>query len=101
MMLWGGSRHNKKTKYGDNIGKKKKKKGKTNVPSRPLWFWILVFLLPLIASELMFYVAGRWGSMILFLVAWVGFWVAILHRSGWAIFKRQENAQKARGSGRK
>lgn len=72
-----------------------------SVPSRPLWFWILVFLLPLIASELMFYIAGRWISMILFLVAWVGFWVAILHRSGWAIFKREGNTPKARGSGRK
>jgi hypothetical protein len=74
---------------------------KANVPSKPLWFWILIFLLPLIASELMFYIAGRWISMILFLVAWVGFWVAILHRSGWAIFKRQENSQKARRSQRK
>ncbi len=72
-----------------------------DVSSRPLWFWILVFLLPLIVSELMFYIAGRWGSMILFLVAWFGFWVAILHRSGWAIFKRRENSQKARRPGRK
>ncbi len=73
---------------------------KANGSSKPLWFWILIFLLPLIASELMFYIAGRWGSMILFLVAWVGFWVAILHRSGWAIFKKQENSPKARKSGR-
>lgn len=73
----------------------------TDGSSKPLWFWILVFLLPLIASELMFYVAGRWISMILFLVAWVGFWVAVLHRSGWAIFKREGNTPKARGSGRK
>ncbi len=80
-------------------GKRVPEKG--SAPSRPLWFWILIFLLPLIASELMFYIAGRWISMILFLVAWVGFWVAILHRSGWAIFKKQENSPKARKSERK
>jgi hypothetical protein len=54
----------------------------------PLWGWIAIFLAPLIISEFMFYTAGRRVSMILFLVAWIGFWVAIMHRSGWPVLKK-------------
>jgi hypothetical protein len=54
-------------------------------PSRfgwiPLWGWILIFLVPLIASEYMFYTADRRVSMVLFPIAWIGFWVAMLRRS--------------------
>ena len=56
----------------------------------PLWGWILIFLLPLIMSEYMFYVAGRTFSMILFPVAWIGFWIALMQRSGWPIFKKRK-----------
>lgn len=54
----------------------------------PLWGWILIFLVPLIFSEFMFYVAGRILSMILFPIVWIGFWVALMHRSGWVILKK-------------
>jgi len=56
----------------------------------PLWGWILIFLVPLALSEYMFYVADRKPSMILFAVAWIGFWVTIMHRSGWPIIKRRD-----------
>lgn len=56
----------------------------------PLWGWLLIFLLPLIMSEYMFYVAGRTFSMILFPVAWIGFWIALMQRSGWPIFKKRK-----------
>ena len=58
----------------------------------PLWGWVLIFLLPLILSELMFYRVGREVSMILFPLAWIGFWVAIMQRAGWPILgKRKED----------
>lgn len=57
----------------------------------PLWGWILIFLLPLIASEYMFYRVGRWPSMILFPLAWIGFWATIMHQSGWPILKKRKD----------
>ena len=57
----------------------------------PLWGWILIFLLPLIASEFMFYRVGRWPSMIIFPLAWIGFWAAMMHRSGWPILKKRKD----------
>jgi hypothetical protein len=59
----------------------------------PLWGWILLFLVPLALSEYMFYVADRRPSMILFPVAWIGFWVTIMHRAGWPIIKRRSDKQ--------
>jgi hypothetical protein len=60
----------------------------------PLWGWILIFLVPLIASEFMFYTADRKVSMILFPIAWIGFWVAMMQRSGWAILKRGKSKEE-------
>ncbi|MBM4464065.1 MAG: hypothetical protein FJ014_00595 [Chloroflexi bacterium] len=57
----------------------------------PLWGWILIFLLPLIASEFMFYRMGRWPSVIIFPLAWIGFWAAMMHRSGWRILKKRKD----------
>lgn len=57
----------------------------------PLWGWILIFLVPLIASELMFYRVGRWPSMIVFPLAWIGFWAAMMQRSGWPILKKRKD----------
>ena len=57
----------------------------------PLWGWILIFLVPLLISEYMFYVAGRTASMIVFPVAWIGFWIALMQRSGWPILKRRKD----------
>lgn len=57
----------------------------------PLWGWALVFLIPLVVSEFMFYVAGREISMILFPIAWFGFWIALMQRSGWPILKREKD----------
>jgi hypothetical protein len=56
----------------------------------PLWGWILIFVAPLALSEFMFYRAGRTASMILFPVAWIGFWATIMHRSGWPIIKKRD-----------
>jgi len=57
----------------------------------PLWGWVLIFLLPLIASEFMFYRVGRWPSMIIFPLAWIGFWAAMMQRSGWPILKKRQD----------
>jgi len=57
----------------------------------PLWGWILIFLVPLIASEFMFYRVGKWPSMIIFPLAWIGFWAAMMHRSGWPILKKRKD----------
>jgi len=59
----------------------------------PLWGWILIFLVPLIISEFMFYTAGREASMILFPLAWIGFWVAIMQRAGWPIIKKRHKTR--------
>jgi hypothetical protein len=56
----------------------------------PLWGWILIFLLPLLISEFMFWNVGRTFSMILFPIAWVGFWYAMMARSGWPILKKRK-----------
>lgn len=74
--------------------KKRQKKGQKDQTSQfgwiPLWGWVLIFLVPLILSEFMFYRADRKVSMVLFLVAWTGFWVTMMHRSGWAILKKNK-----------
>ncbi|MCD6105001.1 MAG: hypothetical protein J7J43_04375 [Thermosipho sp. (in: Bacteria)] len=43
----------------------------------PIWLKIILFLIPLIWSEYMFSVVGRWTSMILFPIAWFGFWISL------------------------
>lgn len=50
----------------------------------------MIFLVPLVISELMFYRVGRGVSMILFPLAWIGFWVAIMQRSGWSILRKRK-----------
>jgi hypothetical protein len=57
----------------------------------PLWGWILIFLLPLILSEFMFYQVGRLPSMVIFPLAWIGFWAAMMHRSDWPILKKRQD----------
>lgn len=54
----------------------------------PLWGWILIFVLPLLASEYMFYVAGRIPTMIVFPFAWIGFWYFTFWRKRKDIFKK-------------
>ena len=51
----------------------------------------MIFLVPLILSELLFYRVGRTVSMILFPIAWIGFWVSVMHRGGWPILKKRED----------
>jgi hypothetical protein len=60
----------------------------------PLWGWIIIFLAPLVMSELMFYRVGRWPSMILFPIVWVGFWIAMMERSGWPILPGRGGRKK-------
>ena len=64
--------------------------GKPKFSWIPLWGWILIFLIPLLLSEFMFYKAGRVLSMILFPIAWIGFWATVMHRSGWPILKKRK-----------
>jgi hypothetical protein len=56
----------------------------------PLWGWVLVFLVPLALSEYMFYVADRTVSMVIFPLAWIGFWYVMMRRSGWPILKKND-----------
>lgn len=56
----------------------------------PLWGWILIFVMPWVVSEGMFYMAGRTANMIPFPLAWIGFWIAIMWRSGWPILKKHK-----------
>ena len=56
----------------------------------PLWGWILIFIVPLVISEYMFYQVGRTVNMILFPLVWIGFWIVIMHRSGWPILKKRK-----------
>ena len=65
----------------------------------PLWGWVLLFLLPLIASELMFWNVGKIPSMILFPVAWIGFWYVTMERAGWPMLKnrREKSASNEEG----
>ena len=56
----------------------------------PLWGWVLIFIVPLVISEVMFYQVGRTVNMILFPLAWVGFWYIIMQRSGWPILKKRK-----------
>lgn len=70
---------------------KTKKENKENEKEKfgwiPLWGWVLIFTLPLVLSLFMFWRVGRIPSMILFPIAWVGFWYALLERSDWKILK--------------
>lgn len=51
------------------------------------WIRLAVFLVPLILSELMFWRAGRLWEIIIFPVAWVGFFYFQMKRGGWNVFK--------------
>ncbi len=53
---------------------------KTGWQRLPPWAWVLVFFLPLALSEYMFYMGGRTASMVMFPIAWVGFWITIWYR---------------------
>jgi hypothetical protein len=64
--------------------------GKRKFDWIPLWGWILIFIVPLVISEVMFYQVGRTFNMILFPLAWVGFWFIIMQRSGWPILKKRK-----------
>ncbi|MCR4427825.1 MAG: hypothetical protein NUV68_00560 [Caldiserica bacterium] len=64
-------------------------KKKTLAQKIPLGGWLFIFVFPLVLSEFMFYVVGKWMSMILFGIAWIGFWLALMVRSDWAIFKNR------------
>lgn len=54
---------------------------KTGWQQLPTWAWVLVFILPLALSEYMFYMGGRTANMVMFPIAWIGFWITIWYRS--------------------
>jgi hypothetical protein len=56
----------------------------------PLWGWALIFVVPLVLSEYMFYRVGRTASMVLFPIAWVAFWITLMQRGGWWILKKRQ-----------
>jgi hypothetical protein len=56
----------------------------------PVWAWVLIFLVPLVFSEYMFYMVGRTFNMILFPVVWIAFWAVVMQRSGWPILKNRK-----------
>ncbi len=58
----------------------------------PLWGWALIFLVPLIISEFMFWNVGKIPSMIIFPIAWIGFWYAMMERSGWPILRNRKKS---------
>jgi hypothetical protein len=60
----------------------------------PLWGWALIFLVPLLVSEFMFWNVRRTSSMILFPIAWIGFWYVMMQRSGWPILKNRKSKQE-------
>ncbi|MBC7331976.1 MAG: hypothetical protein H5T91_06095 [Synergistetes bacterium] len=43
----------------------------------PTWLTVILFVVPLVWSEYMFYVVNKWYSMVLFPIAWVGFWLSL------------------------
>jgi hypothetical protein len=57
----------------------------------PAWGWVLIFAVPLVLSEYMFYRVGRRISMVLFPIFWIGFWYTVMRRGGWPILQRQED----------
>ncbi len=59
----------------------------------PVWVWWALFLLPLIASEFMFYIGGRGWSMLIFPIAWIGFWYTVMDRAGWPILPERWRAR--------
>ena len=61
----------------------------------PLWGWAVIFLAPLLLSEFMFWNVGKIPSMIIFPIAWVGFWYAMMERSGWPILKNRKSEKES------
>lgn len=51
------------------------------------WIRLAVFLVPLIASEIMFLAAGKTWSAVIFPIAWIGFFYFQMKRGGWNVFK--------------
>jgi hypothetical protein len=60
----------------------------------PLWGWAIIFLAPLLLSEFMFWNVGKIPSMIIFPIAWIGFWYTIMGRSGWPILKNRKDEER-------
>ncbi len=77
-------------KVGSESGYTGQQEEKRSFEWMPLWGWVLIFLLPLIASELMFWNVGKIPSMVLFPIAWVGFWYVTMERAGWPILKHRK-----------
>jgi len=56
-------------KRGNSLGLPKR--------SLPKWILVVLFVVPLVWSEYMFYVVKKWYSMVLFFIAWIGFWLSL------------------------
>jgi len=75
--------------------RKEEREQETSFGWIPLWGWILIFLIPLLISEFMFWNVGKIPSMIMFPIAWIGFWYAIMERSGWPILKHRGKGRES------
>jgi hypothetical protein len=75
--------------------RKEKREQESSFDWIPLWGWVLIFMIPLLISEFMFWNVGKIPSMIIFPIAWIGFWYAIMERSGWPILKNQGDGRTA------
>jgi hypothetical protein len=47
------------------------------------WQFALIFLIPLLLAEYLFYRGGRPISMAIFPFLWVGFWAALFYANNW------------------
>lgn len=57
----------------------------------PIWGWAIIFLVPLILSEFMFWKVGKVVNMILFPIAWIGFFYVMMERAGWPMLKSRQS----------
>jgi amino acid transporter len=84
---------NKEKKQEKNVKKTEDTKNEETFRNKyswiPIWGWVLIFLLPLLFSEYMFYVAGRIPTMVVFPFAWVGFWYFTFWQRRKDIFRKK------------
>ena len=59
------------------------------------WQFALLFIIPFILAEMLFFFGGRPVSMVLFPFLWVGFWAALLWANDWSPLKKTKAEKNA------
>ncbi len=59
------------------------------------WQFALLFIIPFILAEVLFYFGGRPVSMMIFPFLWVGFWAALLWANDWVPLKKPKSKNHA------